>query len=86
MIKRIGLFLLLPIFAAGLWGCASDGDADNPVDNNPYEPIELEAEEFDTHEYLKSVRERKNEMYQACYAEYEEKYSIAPRGKKSKKK
>ncbi len=47
MNKRIKtLFLLLPIFAAGLWGCASDGDADNPVDNNPYEPIELEAEEF----------------------------------------
>lgn len=47
--------------------------------------IELEAEEFDTHEYLKSVRERKNAMYQACYAEYEQKYSIAPRGKKNKK-
>ncbi len=48
--------------------------------------IELEAEEFDTHEYIKSVRERKNAAYRACFAQYEERYSIAPRAKKNKKK
>ena len=48
--------------------------------------IELEAEEFDTHEYLKSVRERKNQAYRTCFSEYEEKYNIAPRSKKGKKK
>lgn len=48
--------------------------------------IELEAEEFDTHEYLKSVRERKNQAYRTRFSEYEEKYNIASRSKKGKKK
>lgn len=47
--------------------------------------IEIDAEDFDTHEYLKSVREMKNEAYQKCFNEYEKKYDInVP--KKGKKK
>lgn len=38
--------------------------------------IELEAADFDTHEYLKSVREMKNEAYTACLESYEQKYDI----------
>lgn len=38
--------------------------------------IEIEAADFDTHQYLKSVRERKNEMYQMYFDEYERKYDI----------
>ena len=38
--------------------------------------IELEAADFDTHEYLKSVRELKNEDYTACFEMYERKYDI----------
>lgn len=38
--------------------------------------IELEAEDFDTHEYLKSIRDRKNDEYMRCFEEYEEKYDI----------
>lgn len=38
--------------------------------------IELETADFDTHEYLKSVREMKNENYIACFEEYEKKYNI----------
>lgn len=38
--------------------------------------IELEAKNFDTHEYLKSVREMKNEDYMAWFEEYEAKYDI----------
>ena len=36
--------------------------------------IELEAADFDTHEYLKSVRELKNDTYMAYFDEYERKY------------
>lgn len=47
--------------------------------------IELEEEGFDTHEYLKSVREMKNETYTQCFEEYEAKYNIAyKKGKKKK--
>ncbi len=47
--------------------------------------IELEAAEFDTHEYLKSVREMKNDSYKACFEEYAVKYDIGS-FKKNKKK
>ncbi len=33
--------------------------------------IEIEAADFDTHQYLKSVKERKNETYQMYFDEYE---------------
>lgn len=46
--------------------------------------IELEEEGFDTHEYLKSVRELKNDSYTKCFEEYEIKYNI--NYKKMKKK
>lgn len=39
--------------------------------------IELETADFDTHEYLKSVREMKNENYTACFKEYESRYRIS---------
>lgn len=50
--------------------------------------IELEAKNFDTHEYLKSVREMKNTDYMTYFAEYEEKYDINGyrRGKRGKEK
>ncbi len=50
--------------------------------------IELEAADFDTHEYLKSVRELKNADYTASFEMYEEKYNINgfSGGKKNKKK
>lgn len=38
--------------------------------------IELEAADFDTHEYLKSVRELKNADYTACFEMYEQRYDI----------
>lgn len=38
--------------------------------------IELEAADFDTHEYLKSVRELKNDTYMAYFDEYERTYDI----------
>lgn len=38
--------------------------------------IELEARNFDTHEYLKSVREMRNAEYKRYFEEYEKKYSI----------
>lgn len=38
--------------------------------------IELEAKNFDTHKYLKSVRELKNEDYTAYFEEYEIRYDI----------
>lgn len=48
--------------------------------------IELEAKNFDTHEYLKSVRELKNDDYMAYFAEYESRYDINGyrKGKKGK--
>ena len=47
--------------------------------------IELEAADFDTHEYLKSVKEMKNEEYIRCLEEYEEKYDINAYRKPKKK-
>lgn len=38
--------------------------------------IELETKNFDTHKYLKSVRELKNEDYTAYFEEYEIRYDI----------
>ncbi len=47
--------------------------------------IELEAANFDTHEYLKSVREMRNEEYTKCFEEYELKYDIKGYRKNKKK-
>ena len=47
--------------------------------------IEIEAADFDTHQYLKSVRERKNETYQMYFDEYERKYDINGYNKKKSK-
>ncbi|MBR1391554.1 MAG: Na/Pi cotransporter family protein [Lachnospiraceae bacterium] len=47
--------------------------------------IELEAADFDTHEYLKSIRELKNAAYTASLEAYEQKYDING-FKKGKKK
>ena len=38
--------------------------------------IELESSEYDTHEYLKSIREMKNEKFLSVFEDYVEKYSI----------
>ena len=38
--------------------------------------IELESRNFDTHEYLQSVREMRNTEYKRYFEEYEQKYSI----------
>lgn len=38
--------------------------------------IELESSEFDTHEYLKSIREMKNESFLSVFENYVQKYSI----------
>lgn len=48
--------------------------------------IELEARNFDTHEYLKSVREMKNADYTAYFEEYKARYDISGirKGKKGK--
>ena len=40
---------------------------------------------LDTHQYLKSVRERKNETYQMYFDEYERKYDINGYNKKKSK-
>ena len=47
--------------------------------------IELEAEEFDTHEYLRSVKGLKNANYSRQLEIYEKKYDMK-RNKKGKKK
>jgi phosphate:Na+ symporter len=47
--------------------------------------LECESDDFDTHEYQKSVRELNNEMYTQLYEAYELKYDIN-RSKKAKKK
>ena len=47
--------------------------------------IELEAEEFDTHEYLRSVKGLKNANYSRQLEIYEKKYDMK-RNKKAKKK
>lgn len=46
--------------------------------------LETEAEDFDTHEYQKSIREMNNELYTQLYESYELKYDIN-NFKKSKK-
>lgn len=38
--------------------------------------LEVEAEDFDTHEYQKSIREMNNELYTSLYEDYEERYNI----------
>lgn len=48
--------------------------------------IELETADFDTHEYLRSVREMKNENYLTCFEEYAAKYNIRDRESKKAKK
>lgn len=48
--------------------------------------IELEAKNFDTHKYLKSVRELKNEDYTAYFEEYEIRYDINGYRKRKKGK
>jgi phosphate:Na+ symporter len=40
--------------------------------------IELEVADFDTHEYLRSVRQMKNDQYMECFEEYAKKYMITP--------
>ena len=48
--------------------------------------IETESSEFDTHEYVKSVRHMRDEAYQECFNEFAVKYSIStPDAKKEKK-
>lgn len=47
--------------------------------------LESEAEDFDTHEYQKSIRELNNAMYKELYEMYEMKYNIT-KYKKVKKK
>ena len=48
--------------------------------------IELEAADFDTHEYLKSVRHMKDDAYLECFDSYARKYSIPPTKKEKKNK
>lgn len=51
--------------------------------------LESEAEDFDTHEYQKSIREMNNAMYRELFETYEQKYNIdnfKNYNKKSKKK
>lgn len=38
--------------------------------------LEVEAEDFDTHKYQKSIREMNNELYTSLYEDYEERYNI----------
>lgn len=47
--------------------------------------LESEAEDFDTHEYQKSIREMNNTMYREYYEAYEMKYNLS-KPKKGKKK
>lgn len=47
--------------------------------------IELETSEVDTHEYLKSLRQMKNEQYLDWFDEYAQKYNIAVSKKERKK-
>ena len=50
--------------------------------------IETNSSEFDTHEYVKSVRPMRDEAYQECFNAYAEKYNIAApeKNEKSEKK
>ncbi len=47
--------------------------------------IEIETADFDTHEYLKSVRQMKNDQYLEWFEEYARKYNIASSKKERKK-
>ncbi len=47
--------------------------------------IETDSSEFDTHEYVKSVRHMRDEAYQECFNAYAEKYNIAAPEKIEKK-
>ena len=47
--------------------------------------IETNSSEFDTHEYVKSVRHMRDEAYQECFNAYAEKYNIAAPEKSEKK-
>ena len=47
--------------------------------------IETDTEEFDPHEYLKSVRGMKNETYRLWFDEYAQKYDVNQVRKKGKK-
>ena len=47
--------------------------------------IEIETADFDTHEYLKSVRQMKNDQYLDWFEEYARKYNIASSKKERKK-
>ena len=47
--------------------------------------IETDSAEFDTHEYVKSVRHMRDEAYQECFNAYAEKYSLAAPTKAEKK-
>ena len=47
--------------------------------------VELEESEFDTHEYLKELRDNNNSYYRQLFDSYEAKYNILG-SKKSKKK
>lgn len=38
--------------------------------------LEIDAEDFDTHEHQKSIREMNNELYTSLYENYENKYNI----------
>ena len=38
--------------------------------------LEIDAEDFDTHEHQKSIREMNNELYTTLYETYENKYNI----------
>ena len=48
--------------------------------------IELESDEFDTHEYLKSLHEMKNGDYTRWFEEYEARYNILGYKKAKKNK
>lgn len=48
--------------------------------------LELESEALDSHEYLKNVREMKNEEYMTCFEEYEARYNINAYKKNKKSK
>jgi phosphate:Na+ symporter len=47
--------------------------------------IETEAADFDTHEYLRSIREMDNEAYTRQFAEYEARFDINGYKKPKKK-
>lgn len=48
--------------------------------------LEIDAEDFDTHEHQKSIREMNNELYTSLYENYENKYNINKYKKRRKNK